>query len=183
MNARFPRNSNANEMTHAHWVAAWWSRAISQIAAQAACEKETVSVETLLVQFLNANKIAIDCGTKTAWAFDKHVWDTVGEKANRKEPNIDVRKEFTVVDENTLSAVQKMVQHVPNHAGGKGGKSQNKGQKDGNGGKGSMSVSAGEVNTSSWKGGGKNVFGGKGTKSGKDAQQQRGKGCGKQGKK
>ena len=64
---KYPKNINSNEMTHAHWVAAWWSRAISQVAGQGSTEKQTLSVEQLLVQFLNMNKVAVEQGVRTPW--------------------------------------------------------------------------------------------------------------------
>ena len=38
--------------THAHWCAAWWSRALTQLASQSAVERETVSSGTLLTGVL-----------------------------------------------------------------------------------------------------------------------------------
>ena len=110
MENKRPRNTRAGDMTHGHWVAAWWSRALAQVAAQGAAESETVSFENLLVQFLNANMLAIKHGTKTGWELDKHIWDTVVEKTGRRDPNIDVVRELTVINENDLTRVQKKIQ-------------------------------------------------------------------------
>ena len=52
-----PKSMKADNMTHAVWVASWWSRALTQVAAQAFTKEETLSFENLLVQFLNANKV------------------------------------------------------------------------------------------------------------------------------
>ena len=68
-----------------------------------------MSFETLLDQFLNASKIAVEHGTKRAWEFYDRVWDTVQEKANKCDSNLDPRREFMVVDENALTSAQKKV--------------------------------------------------------------------------
>ena len=131
------------------------------------------------MEFLNANKIAIEHGTKVAWEHDKKVWDNVVEKAGRKDPDLDARKEFTVVDENELSAIEKKVQNGSWARSGKGGKVQGYGA-------GSESSQYREKGTPkgktwtppSWKGVGKTgkpMGSGKGNRSGKDAS-SKGKG-------
>ena len=39
--------------THARWVAAYWSRGLSQIVTQGHTGKQTLSMEQLLTHFLN----------------------------------------------------------------------------------------------------------------------------------
>lgn len=99
------KNLNSDGITHAHWVAAWWSRAMSQIAAQGTTEKQIVSVEQLLTQFLNMNKVAIQHGTKTAWELDKQIWEESVEKAGRRDPTLNLSKLFTTIDENQVKSI------------------------------------------------------------------------------
>jgi len=55
-------------------TAAWWSRALAQLTAQAASAKETVSVEALLAEFLNVNRIAVEDSSKIARSYDEQLW-------------------------------------------------------------------------------------------------------------
>ena len=61
--------------------------------------KETVSVETLLTQFLDANQIAIEDSGKTAFHYDAALWDDMSEKCKRKERNFDASVSMSKVDE------------------------------------------------------------------------------------
>ena len=53
-----PLPSKVEELpTHAHWVAAYWSKALTQISTQGHTHHQTLSVEQLLTQFLNINRV------------------------------------------------------------------------------------------------------------------------------
>ena len=99
--------------THAHWVASWWARALTQISAQGTCDKETVTVSDLLVQFLNANKVAIQKTTRAGWEYDRHHWADLSDRLRRREPDMDVAKLFRTVDNNE---VQDAVDRVSEQA-------------------------------------------------------------------
>ena len=99
--------------THAHWVASWWSRAFTQISAQGTCNEETVTVSDLLVQFLNANRVAVQNTTRVGWEYDRFLWDDLSDRLRRREPDMDVRKMFKTVDNNqVLEAVSKVAEKV-----------------------------------------------------------------------
>lgn len=168
MGDKQPKGFRSDGMTHAHWVAAWWSRTLTQLAAQGSAEVETLSFETLLTEFLNANKVAIEKGTKAAWELDRHIWDTVAEKASRKDLSLDVVKEFSTVDENELSAIQKKIQATSGNRWTKGGY-----QDMEKIGKGGGSASSWDSKADSWKG--QRQGWGKGGKSGKDKDKSKGK--------
>ena len=76
---------HAANYTHARWVASYWSRAFTQLSAQAAAKKETVSFVDLLVQFLNVNQVAVESGVKVAWRVDQDKWAHLGDRLRRKE--------------------------------------------------------------------------------------------------
>ena len=129
MGEKSPKNFRSEQMTHAHFVAAWWARTLTQVAVQGNAEAETVSFENMLMEFLNINKIAIEQGTKVAWEYDKTVWDTTVEKIKRKEPALNIKEDFTIVNENKLTGVQKKTQSsfVPSWSKGSAGKGDQKG--------------------------------------------------------
>jgi len=109
MGPKGPKSFSWQEMSHAHWVAAWWSRAFCQLAAQGHAEVEAISFASMLTQFLNANKIAIEGNPKTAWEYDHQVWRDTSEKASRKDPELNVKQAFTVTNENKLIEVKSQV--------------------------------------------------------------------------
>ena len=143
---------------------------MTQVAAQGSAKKETVSFENLLWEFLNMNQVAVEHGTKVFWEYDKQVWDKVSEKINRKAPDLDVREEFTVVDQNKLSEIKGKVHSGAAGRWGKGTAAFTKASGSG-GGKGAETVKGG-----TWQPG-KN-----GGKTGQ-TQQNFGKGKGKPAKK
>ena len=176
-----PKSLRAEQMTHAHFVAGWWSRAFTQVAAQGAAESETLSFESLLVEFLNVNKVAVEQGTKVAWEYDRALWDKTVERASRRDSALDVTKEFTVVDENQLTAVQKKVQSWSATAGPKGGNPTSNGKGSGGvfpakgkeGGKGDGFLFG---KSGSWKqGGGKGSDWKSSAKSSKEGSKAKGK--------
>ena len=98
MGANAPRRFNWAEMSHAHWVAAWWSRALSQLASQGHAESESVTFASLLTEFLNT----------MAWEYDRRVWTSAAEKAARKDPDLDVNKSFAAANQNELLEVKNI---------------------------------------------------------------------------
>ena len=97
------------EMTHAASVACWWSRALSQLTAQAASGKETVPVQALLAEFLNVNCMAIEDTCKTVSQFEKDLWANAADRCQRRDsecvPEIDLQK----IDENARSRARSAV--------------------------------------------------------------------------
>ena len=72
-------------MTHAQWTAFWWSRALSQLTAQAATNKESLSVQDLLSEFLEANRISIEDPGKVGKAYDAELWESTAERCKRSD--------------------------------------------------------------------------------------------------
>ena len=91
------------DMTHAQWVAAWWSRALGQLTVQAAIGHESAPVEALLSQFLHCNRIAVQDTVRTAQCYDSALWSDLAEASKRKDKACDPTKSFSTVDENRLS--------------------------------------------------------------------------------
>ena len=95
--------------THAHCVASYWARALAQLSAQGTCGLETVSVSEILVEFLNANKVAIEQTTKAGWEYDRHLWTDLSDRLKRREPDVEVQKTFLKLDPTQVTAaVQKV---------------------------------------------------------------------------
>ena len=88
------------EMTHSHWVAAWWSRALGQLSVQAAIGHETVPFEALLNEFLHCNKMAVQETVRTAQSYDADLWSDMSEAIKRKDKACNPTKAFHDVDEN-----------------------------------------------------------------------------------
>ena len=65
------------DMTHAQWTALWWARALSQLTVQASSGKETLSVEALLCEFLDANRVSMEDGCRTGYEYDSSLWNDV----------------------------------------------------------------------------------------------------------
>ena len=104
-----PKHFAWDQMSHAQWVAAWWSRALSQLAAQGHAEAESLSVALLLTEFLNANKVAIESTSRTAWEYDSKVWSTTAERAARRDPDLDITEIFMVTNENDLLQIKNKI--------------------------------------------------------------------------
>ena len=87
--------------THTHiWVAAWWSRALTQLSSQTVVEHETVSFQTLLTQFLHMNRLAAESSGRTCWAYDRQPWTSLQNRIQRQEPHLDIPTEFVKITEN-----------------------------------------------------------------------------------
>jgi hypothetical protein len=80
--------------THAHWVSAFWARAMAQLAAQGTADKETVSVSDLLVLFLKLNRMAIENSGRVAWTYDSEHWGALVDRIKRRDPDLNIAKEF-----------------------------------------------------------------------------------------
>ena len=100
-------------MPHAQWVACWWSRAFTQMTAQAAAGRETVSFQSLLASFLNANRIAIEDTGRTAWTYEQEVWKDVAERCRRRDPHCRPNSEIFHVKESKRSRVASQVLSNP----------------------------------------------------------------------
>ena len=95
--------------THAHWVTTFWARALAQLSAQATCGQETVSISDILIEFLNANKVAIEHTTRAGWEYDRHLWTDLSDRLKRREPDVEVHKTFRKLDHtHVTAAVQKV---------------------------------------------------------------------------
>ena len=87
----------ASMQSHAHGVACFRARALSQLSAQSTAGEETVSQTDLLVHFLNMNQLAVERTTRTGWEFDRTLWANLSYRIRRQEQNLDVRSEFLKV--------------------------------------------------------------------------------------
>ena len=94
--ATVPKEVNSLE-GHAKWVAAYWGRALAQLSAQGSAQSESVSLRDIIVQFLNANKIASESSNRVAWNYDDEIWQTLSDRIKRHETNIPVQAEFCKV--------------------------------------------------------------------------------------
>ena len=134
-----PKYLDGKGMSHAKWVACYWSKAFAILASQAFSETPTVLFQELMQQFLNINKIvAEDDGQNglTGWKYDRYVWKTLKQRADRGETSFDVKEYLTKVDHNELKAIRggsekNYVASAPAHAdwyhgGGKAGKGRGK---------------------------------------------------------
>ena len=95
--------------THAHWVAAWWGRALTQLSCQGEAKLESVSLRELLQQFLNMNQMAVEVNNKVAWTYDQQLWDNLVDRIRRHEPGLDVAKEFTSVTHDEKKRIADML--------------------------------------------------------------------------
>ena len=101
----------ANMQSHAHWVACYWARALSQLSAQSTSGEETVTPTDLLVHFLDMNQLAIKRTTRTCWEFDRKYWANLSDRIRRQEQNLDVREEFLKV---SVEQVHEAVESTSN---------------------------------------------------------------------
>ena len=83
--------------THAHWVAAYWSRGLAQLATQGHTGKQTVSMEQLLTHFLNVSKTCIERTGKLGWHTDNEMWTAAVEATRRMDPDFDLKTHFKQV--------------------------------------------------------------------------------------
>lgn len=83
--------------THAHWVAAFWCKALAQLATQGHTKKQTLSIEQLLTQFLNINKICIESTQKVGWHTENEMWMQAVESTRRMDKEFDLAQHFRKV--------------------------------------------------------------------------------------
>ena len=127
------------DMTHAHWVAVWWARALSQMTAQAVTDKETFSFEALLDQFLNCNRTTIEDTAKTAQRYDADIWADLAEATKRKDTECQPATQLVTMDEHRRTRARNGAAEAMNavralkggKGSGKGGKSQGRGGQSG----------------------------------------------------
>ena len=116
--------------THAHWVAAYWSRALAQLAAQGHAGRGTVSMSDLLTQCLTANQVAVENSCRLGWEYDGEMWADLADRVRRRE-EVNVSEEFRrEIQEHFLQRIKRQVlPEQPSQAGsssssgGKGTKS------------------------------------------------------------
>ena len=112
-----------HDMTHAHWVAAWSARTLSQLTVQAAVGQETVSFDQLLNQFLNYNRVAIEDTVKTAQCYDADLWLDLAEATKRKDKQCNPSQRLVEIDENMRTRARNNARYAVQgfrKAGGKG---------------------------------------------------------------
>ena len=119
----------------------YWARALAQLSAQATSGKETVTFSDILVEFVNANKVAVLSSTKVAWEYDRHLWTDLADRLRRREHDVNVQSTFRKLEPSDVttaaqtvaarSQASKMVSPTPTQppkpnqktaVGGKGGK-------------------------------------------------------------
>ncbi|CAK0880396.1 unnamed protein product, partial [Prorocentrum cordatum] len=83
-------------MTHAQWVACFWSRGLAQLTAQSASEQETVSMQALLRLFLNMNQADF--------------WSDAAERSRRRDQTCVPEKDLCLVDENRKAKARNHIQ-------------------------------------------------------------------------
>ena len=96
--------------THSYWVAAYWSRALSQIVTQGHTGKQTLSMEQLLTNFLNVNRTCIEQTSKVGWRTDNEMWTTAVEATRRKDPNFDLKAHFTKVTPDQITEGKRVLE-------------------------------------------------------------------------
>ena len=101
--------------THGHWVAAWWGRALTQLAAQGHNKQQTLSFAELLTEFLNMNQLAVEMNTQVAWEYDRELWTATGDRI-RGHDVFDVKKAFVEEDENAKTRIQRAVHDAKGEA-------------------------------------------------------------------
>lgn len=109
-------------MTHPEWVAAWWSRALVQLMAQGHAQKSTVTVQTLLLEFLNANQVAAQEHMDAGWEYDRHLWKNTSERIAAKDKKLDVKEAMTDASEKRITEVQRQMKSASFQKGPKGPK-------------------------------------------------------------
>ena len=73
--------------------------ALAQWTAQAAAGKEALSVEVLINQFLDANRIALEETGRVSTEYDTTLWEETAEACQRKELGCIPNQIFAKIDE------------------------------------------------------------------------------------
>ena len=93
--------------THAHWVAGWWGKALAQIASQGHVGWQSLSIEQLLTQFLNANRLCIEKSQKVGWHAENENWLSAVEATRRVDKTFDINEHFLKFREEDVAEGQK----------------------------------------------------------------------------
>ena len=110
--------------THAHWVAAYWGKALTQVACQGHVGRQTLSMPDMLTEFLNANKAIIENSNRTGWYVDNVKWEEASDRYRRMDTTFDVHSHFQQI---TTTELEKARTHIDadkakSKGKGKGGK-------------------------------------------------------------
>ena len=101
MSADTPKNTD--DLSYPKWVAMWCSARLTQLAAQGHAELSTVKFATMLNEFLNLNKLAVERKhTAVAIQYDKHLWNQVQQESESGKKNVDVNELLTTIKANDV---------------------------------------------------------------------------------
>ena len=94
---------SSEELSYPKWVALWWSARLTQLAAQGFAELSTVKFTTMLNEFLNVNRLAIERKhPAVAVQYDKHLWNTVQQESESGKKGVNVNELLTKVNANDV---------------------------------------------------------------------------------
>ena len=80
---------------------------MAQLATQGHVGKQTLSVEQLLAQFLNANKLCIEKSQKVGWHAENEKWLTAVESTRRVDTSFNVAEHFQKFTDADIAEGQK----------------------------------------------------------------------------
>ena len=95
--------------SHAQWVSLYWSRAMSQLAAQSVADVETFQVKDFLLEFLNINRMCIEHNNKLGWTYDQQVWSSI-EARIKKGESFDPAAVLTEVDQSRVTDIRNKLE-------------------------------------------------------------------------
>jgi hypothetical protein len=156
-----------DDLSYPKWVALWWSARLTQLAAQGFAGQSTVKFTTMLNEFLNVNRLAVERKhPAVAVHYDKHLWSTVQQQVESGKKGVDVKgllSNVTANDVDNLIRNTKSLMDKPTLQAGLG-----------------LNIHAGSTSSGKWQppSGGKGWLGGKkgagkgGKKSHENYQQQ-----------
>jgi hypothetical protein len=110
-----PPKSIPEVPSHAHWVALFWSRAMTQLAAQSVADLETFRIRDLLVQFLNVNKMCIEHQGRLGWTYDQQVWSSI-ESRIKKGEKFDPAEVLTEVSQSRITEIKNKMEKEKSRA-------------------------------------------------------------------
>ena len=94
---------------HVIWTACWWARALSQLTLQASSNMEALSVQSLLCEFLEANRVALQESCRVGFEYDAMVWAEVAERIQRRDPKCSPQDLFMHASEDRRSKAKRVV--------------------------------------------------------------------------
>ena len=108
--------------THAQWVAAYWGKALTQIACQGHAGQQTLSLPEMLTEFLNTNKAIAENSTRVGWWADDAKWAEATERLRRMDSSFNVHTHFETFTDNEVSKTAKTAEAAKpkGKGGGKG---------------------------------------------------------------